>query len=232
MDEKLFENLEKAISKDRLKHYSKIFGTNDKKVIIEKYLLNVELSKALYFPLQTLETTLRNSIHIVLSEKLNNEFWFEDTTFINPKTIEKRDILNARDKIDTSKDQTIGRIISELSFGFWSYLFGRYYEQKIWNRYVKQIFPNIPKNMAIRKKLSERINTIKNLRNKVFHYDTIIKMENLSQIHREILEMIYWLNEDIYNLIIQFDEFENVYSNEEKIIKDKLENLCRRDNDL
>lgn len=232
MDEKLFENLEKAISKDRLKHYSKIFQTNDKKVIIQKYLLNVELSKALYFPLQTLETTLRNSIHIVLSEKLNNEFWFEDTTFINPKTIEKRDILNARDKIDTSKDQTTGRIISELSFGFWSYLFGRYYEQKIWNRYVKQIFPNIPKNMAIRKKLSERINTIKNLRNKVFHYDTIIKMENLSQIHREILEMIYWLNEDIYNLTIQFDEFENVYSNQEKIIKDKLENLCRRDNDL
>lgn len=232
MDEKLFENLEKAISKDRLKHYSKIFQTNDKKIIIQKYLLNVELSKALYFPLQTLETTLRNSIHIVLSEKLNNEFWFEDTTFINPKTIEKRDILNARDKIDTSKDQTTGRIISELSFGFWSYLFGRYYEQKVWNRYVKQIFPSIPKNMAIRKKLSERINTIKNLRNKVFHYDTIIKMENLSQIHREILEMIYWLNEDIYNLTIQFDEFENVYSNQEKIIKDKLENLCRRDNDL
>lgn len=232
MDEKLFENLEKAISKDRLEHYSKIFETNDKKIIIQKYLLNVELSKALYFPLQTLETTLRNSIHFVLSEKLNNEFWFEDTTFINPKTIEKRDILNARDKIDTSKDQTTGRIISELSFGFWSYLFGRYYEQKIWNRYVKQIFPNIPKNMAIRKKLSERINTIKNLRNKVFHYDTIIKMENLSQIHREILEMIYWLNKDIYNLTIQFDEFENVYNNEEKIIKEKLDNLCRRDNDL
>jgi len=87
LDEKLFENLEKAISKDRLEHYSKIFETNDKKVIIQKYLLNVELSKALYFPLQTLETTLRNSIHIVLSEKLNNEFWFEDTNFINPKTI-------------------------------------------------------------------------------------------------------------------------------------------------
>lgn len=232
MDEKLFENLEKAISKDRLEHYSKIFETNDKKVIIQKYLLNVELSKALYFPLQTLETTLRNSIHIVLSEKLNNEFWFEDSTFINPKTTEKKEILTARDKIDTSKDQTTGRIISELSFGFWSYLFGRYYEQKIWNRYVKQIFPNIPKNMAIRKKLSERINTIKNLRNKVFHYDTIIKMENLSQIHKEILEMIYWLNKDIYNLTIQFDEFKNIYINEEAIIKDKLNNLCRRDNDL
>lgn len=232
MDEKLFENLEKAISKDRLEHYSKIFETNDKKVIIQKYLLNVELSKALYFPLQTLETTLRNSIHIVLSEKLNNEFWFEDTNFINPKTIEKRDILNARDKIDTSKNQTTGRIISELSFGFWSYLFGRYYEQTIWNRYVKQIFPNIPKNMAIRKRLSERINTIKNLRNKVFHYDTIIKMENLSQIHREVLEMIYWLNKEIYDLTIEFDEFENVYNNEEKIIKEKLDNLCRSANDL
>jgi len=86
--------------------------------------------------------------------------------------------------------------------------------------------------MAIRKRLSERINTIKNLRNKVFHYDTIIKMENLSQIHREVLEMIYWLNKEIYDLTIEFDEFENVYNNEEKIIKEKLDNLCRSANDL
>jgi len=33
-------------------------------------------------------------------------------------------------------------------------------------------------------------------------------------------------------LIIEFDEFENVYKNEEKIIKEKLENLCRRNDDL
>lgn len=232
MNKYLFENLENAISKDRLEHYSKIFNTNDKKVIIQKYMLNVEVSKSFYFLLQTLETTLRNSVHKVLSEKLNNEFWFEDKSFMNPKTIQNNNIDKAREKINDNKVQTSGRIISELSFGFWSYLFGSYYQQKIWNKYIKYIFPNIPKSIAKRNILSQRINTIKNLRNKVFHYDTIIKIQNLSQIHKELLEMIYWLNKDIYDLTIKFDEFEDIYKNEEEIIKSKLDNLCRRDNDL
>lgn len=230
MNERLFENLEKSISVDRLSHYSNVYNTKDKKVIIQKYLLNVELSKALYFSLQTLETTLRNSIHKILSGKLNNEFWFEDENFIHPETI--KDIVNARRKININKIQTSGRIISELSFGFWSYLFGSYYQQKIWNKYIKHIFPNIPKNMAKRNILSQRINTIKNLRNKVFHFDTIIHIKNLFEIHEELLEMIYWLNKDIHDLTIEFDEFENVYNNEEKIIKEKLDNLCRSTNDL
>ncbi len=227
MNEKLFESLEKAISPDRLKHYAIVFNSNDKKLIIQKYLLNVELSKALYFPLQTLETTLRNNIHSVLSEKLNNELWFEDSSFMNPQTLNKGDILKAREKIDKSKTQTPGRIISELSFGFWSYLFGKYYEQKIWNRYIKLIFPNIPKSMAQRRKLSERVNTIKNLRNKVFHFDTIINIKNLFEIHKQILEIIYWLNTDVYRLTTELDEFEYIYNNEEKIIEEKLDKLNR-----
>lgn len=227
MNDKLFGNLEKAISEDRLKHYADVFNSNNKRVIIQKYLLNVELSKSLYFPLQTLETTLRNSIHRILSEKLNNEFWFEDSNFINPKTIHNKDILKAREKIDNYKIQSPGRIISELSFGFWSYLFGKYYEQKIWNRYVKLIFPNIPKNMARRRKISEKINTIKNLRNKVFHFDTIIDIRNLFEIHKQILEVIYWLNEDSYMLTIEFDEFEYIYNNEEEIIEKKMDKLNR-----
>lgn len=221
----LFENLEKSISKDRLEHYSKIFSINDQKIIIQKYLLNVALSKSLYFSLQTFETTLRNSIHIVLSDKLNNEFWFDDENFLNPRLRVKID--EAKNKIDKNKELTTGRIISELSFGFWTYLLGKEYEQKIWNRYVKLIFPNIPKNMAVRKKLAARINTIRNLRNKIFHFDTIVDIKNLFEIHQEILDFIYWLNKDIYKLTCLFDEFENVYKNEENIIEIKLNELSK-----
>ncbi|MDD4505676.1 MAG: hypothetical protein PHE60_04805 [Sulfurospirillaceae bacterium] len=221
----LFENLEKSISRDRLEHYSKIFSINDKKIIIQKYLLNVALSKSLYFPLQTFETTLRNSIHIALSDKLNNEFWFDDENFLTPRLRAKID--EAKNKIDKSKALTTGRIISELSFGFWTYLLGKEYEQKIWNKYVKLIFPNIPKNMAVRKKLAARINTIRNLRNKIFHFDTIVDIKNLFEIHQEILDFIYWLNKDIYKLTCLFDEFENVYKNEEKIIEIKLNDLSK-----
>jgi len=230
LDNSVYNSFESSISKERLEKYSLIFDTTDKTIIIHKYLLNTELAKALYFSIQTLETTLRNNIHNVLSKQLENEKWFEDEAFLNPRL--KIKIDDAKRKIHKSKELTAGRIISELSFGFWTYLFGREYEQKIWNKNIKQIFPNIPKQMATRRNLSERINTIRNLRNKVFHFDTIIHIKNLFEIHKELLEMIYWLNKDIYDLTIEFDEFENVYNGEEKIIKDKLDNLCRRDDDL
>lgn len=171
----LFENFEKSISKDRLEHYRKLFSTNDKKVIIQKYLLNVALSKSLYFPLQAFETTLRNSIHTVLSSEMSNEFWFNDEDFLSNRL---------RAKIDEAK----------------------------------------------RRKLAARINTVRNLRNKIFHFDTIINIKNLADIHQEVLEFIYWLNKDIYKLTCLFDEFNNVCTSEENIVRIKLNEL-NKDNE-
>jgi hypothetical protein len=140
-------------------------------------------------------------------------------------------LLELAKKIEKNKELTSGRIISELSFGFWSFLLSGLYQQKIWNRYIKQIVPNMPRKITKRNILSRDFNTIKNLRNKVFHFDTIIEMNNLFDIHKQILEFIYWLNEDVYNLTLEFDEFEYIYNNEEKIIKEKLEKLNRRNNE-
>ncbi len=223
MDRKIFTSLEKAISKDRLKHYSYIFPNSSEDELIQKYLLNMKLSKSLYLPLQNLEITFRNNIHNTLSNELQNNFWFEDDNFLDIRLIKK--VQEAKNTIHKNKELTHGRIISELSFGFWTYLLAKQYEQKIWNKYIKKIMPNIPRRLATRKKLSERINTIRNLRNKVFHFDTIINIKNLADIHKQILEYIYWLNEDVYNLTLEFDEFENIYLNEEFIIKDKLNRI-------
>jgi hypothetical protein len=228
LNDKFYDSLEKSISKDRLEHYSTIFDTNDKKIVIQKYLLNIELSKALYFPLQKFEITLRNNIHNILTTYLETDKWFEIDSFL---TIESSNKINDAKK-NITKELTTGRVVSELNFGFWCALFSKPYDQKIWNKYTKLIFPNIPKKYATRKILMNKINFIRKLRNKVFHFDTIIHMENLFEIYKELLEMIYWLNKDIYDLTIEFDEFENVYNNEEKIIKEKLDNLCRSTNDL
>jgi len=227
MDIEFYNNLEKSISKERLKHYQVIFQENNEKIIVQKYLLNIELSKALYFPLQKFEITLRNNIHTTLSLELNNNNWFEVDSFLNEKSYEKiQYVIRALEK--DKKEITSGRIISELNLGFWCAMFSNYYEQKIWTKYTKTIFPNIPKRYASRKVLMDKINLIRKLRNKVFHFDTIIDIENLFEIHQQILELIYWMNEDMYKLTLEFDEFENIYNNEEKIIEEKLNNLKER----
>jgi hypothetical protein len=224
MDTDFYNNLEQSISNERLKHYAKIFDTTDKKKLIQKYLLNVELSKAFYFPLQKLEITLRNNFHNILSNKLNTDSWFDIPNFLTEQSYTK--IQEA--KMNIEKEQTSGRIISELSFGFWCALFSKSYDQKIWNKYTKLIFPNIPKNQATRKVLMDKINRIRKFRNKIFHFDTIIDNKNgLYEKHKQILELIRWLNEDVYRLNLAFDEFDNIYKNEEAIIEQKLFSLSK-----
>lgn len=116
MNEKLYKNLENSISEERLSHYSKVFQTTDKKILIQKYLLNVELSKSLYLPLQNLEITFRNSIYETLSNQLKNKYWFEDETFVSERL--KLKVQEAKNKIALNREVTSGRIISELNFGF------------------------------------------------------------------------------------------------------------------
>ncbi|RXK13499.1 hypothetical protein CP965_06765 [Halarcobacter mediterraneus] len=228
MNDLLLKSLESSISKDRLKHYSNICHTNDKKTLIIKYLYNIELSKSLYFSLQKYEITLRNNIHNILSKELDNEFWFDIENFLNKKSYEK--IVEAKRNI--KKEKTSGRIISELNLGFWTALFKGEYEQKIWNKYRKDIFPSMPKNSLTNKQLRIKIDEIRKLRNKIFHYETIINYEKLQEAYNEILEVIYWLNKDVYILVKELDDFNDIYENGELKIAQKIDLIVWSDNDL
>jgi hypothetical protein len=130
LNEKLYDNLEKSISKDRLEHYSTVFDTNDKKIVIQKYLLNIELSKALYFPLQKFETTLINNIHNILATQLKTDKWYETKDFLTVDSYKRIDDA----KKNITKELTYGRVVSELNFGFCCALFSKSYDQKICNK--------------------------------------------------------------------------------------------------
>ena len=89
MNEKLYEQLELSISKTRLDEYSKILKTQDKKIIFTYYILNSEISKSLYTPLQNLEIALRNSIHNTLTFYYKTSKWYEIEDFLLPNELKK-----------------------------------------------------------------------------------------------------------------------------------------------
>lgn len=215
MNQKLYEQLELSISKSRLDEYSKLLNTNKTKTIFTYYILNSELSKSLYIPLQNLEVTLRNNIHNTLTSFFKNERWFEIENFLGLNEIKR--INEAKQKLVRAKKEiTANRIISELSFGFWTSLFNKNYEQKIWNKHSKLIFPNIPKKHRNRKYLSTKLNAIRYIRNRIFHFEPIFKNKNLKFTHIDILNMIMWLNIAVYDITIELDEFNNICENETK----------------
>lgn len=215
MNQTLYKELEKCISHSRLEEYSKLLNTRKTKTIFTYYILNSELSKSLYIPLQNLEITLRNNIHNTLTSFFNNEKWYDIKNFLENNEIKR--IYEAKQKIvRLKKEITANRIISELSFSFWTSLFNKSYEQKIWNKHSKPIFPNIPKKHRNRKYLSTKLNAIRYIRNRVFHFEPIFKNKNLNNTYIDILNMIMWLNIAIYEVTLELDEFSNICKNETK----------------
>ncbi len=224
MNQKLYDQLEVSISKNRLNEYAKILNTQKTKTIFTYYILNSELSKSLYMPLQNLEVALRNNIHNALTSFYGTEEWYYLPNLLEYKELNK--IEEAKQKLIRSrKDVTPSRIISELSFGFWTMLFSKNYDQKIWNKHIKQIFPNLPKNQRNRKAISSQINTIRYLRNRIFHFEPIFKNKNLNDIYKNILTMIKWLNIALYDVTIEFDEFNDICKNETKNTIKKLNKI-------
>lgn len=227
MNQTLYSQLEFSISKDRLDEYARTLNTTKSKTIFTYYMLNSELSKSLYVPLKNLEVALRNNIHNALSSFYNNELWYETDGLLLANEIKK--INEVKQKLKSSNKQiTSSDIVAGLSFGFWTALFSKPYEQKIWIKHIKDIFPNIPKNMKNRNNLSSKINTIRYFRNRVFHFEPIFNKSNLKSVYVDVLNMIKWLNMALYDITVEFDEFEKVCKNETKNTVKKLNNVSKR----
>jgi hypothetical protein len=124
-------------------------------------------------------------------------------------------ITEAKKKISRAKKElTADRIISELSFGFWTSLFSKPYDQKIWNKHTKQMFPNMLRKDRNRRVLSSKINTIRYFRNRIFHFEQIFDKQNLSEVHLDIFEIIKWLNLALYEITMELDEFNDIILNQ------------------
>src|SRR5688572_16549675 len=118
----IFDELTVIFSQERLDGYlSHSHCNNSKNEALIAYSWNIELSQALYPALQVLEITLRNSLHKSISKNFQTERWFE-LPFLHEKEQLKisKAIRTIRDK---KKPLTSGRIVAELSFGFWVSLF-------------------------------------------------------------------------------------------------------------
>ena len=181
------KNIEHFLSSQRLTPYL-LLADNDKRKAIRLYERNTDLSEALYGILQGLEIALRNSIHHTMSANTGREDWFDAIAFAYPQTEQ----LSSAKKALTqqSKPLETGRIIAELSFGFWTSLLGPSYSNKIW--FPLKLWMAFPAKSCGRKETYKRLDKIRLLRNRVAHHESILA-RNLRQDVLEITEVISWI---------------------------------------
>ncbi len=190
--------IEKIISRERIEPYLKHHGNDFEKALLH-YKSNILISESFYPLLAILEVGLRNSIDYQLTRRFNDKNWFENIEFVRIASRFQIDrISDARTNIMSEKKEiTSGRIISELSFGFWTSLFDTRFDMSLWKS-LRLSFPNCPKNIRKRKTMSSKFNGIRRLRNRIFHHEAITwNLDALNSYKAEITEGITWLDKDL-----------------------------------
>ncbi len=172
-------------------------------MLVERYKNNIKISQALYPELSILEVTLRNAIDTMLKTCIS-ETWLEDE--IKQQKIlsdhEYEMLLSAYNDIKTlyPKNFTMGKVIANLTFGFWTNLCSKRYNAVIWTKKgaFKGVFTNYPKNLQQQiHSLSLRLRTVRYFRNRIFHYEPVFKYpSNTLKMYNEIMEIISYLPSD------------------------------------
>jgi hypothetical protein len=237
MKQSVFKSIEKSISSARLSTYANHSKNNTELVV--NYVLNAKISENFYFLLQNLEVSLRNAIYdgFKLHYPTDDFFYLHETNpknrYLSRHEIHDREcwkmLCGAKHSL---RNITIndGKIIAELNFGFWTKLLlstDKKYT-KLWRQIFSEVFPHytivhsIDHDKGI---IGKKIDAVRLLRNRIFHYEPIFNYPNLEQIHKDIVDILGWINKDMQNLSLIFDEFDFTNANKSFIQKHLRGNL-------
>lgn len=207
--------LEQLFSSERLKPCYKRFPDNGTKAVL-LYKTNIKISEAFYPSLSILEIVLRNAIYNSCKKHFKDEHWFKNN--LPPELVQQ--VANIELKTShTKKNPTPDRIVSELTFGFWTTLFNRKYAKLLWKP-LHKIFLHTPRNLRKRAEISLRLNHIRILRNRIYHYEPISwNFQILNSNYKMIIELLNWLNIEIVDWTNDIDRFEIVLNKAKKELK-------------
>ena len=186
----------------------------DEKKAVRHYVQNIRLAESLGPSLSILEVTLRNAIIRQLEIKTGRLDWYESFRK-NPKLNKSyRYIKIAIQHIKARGEEiTNDKINGELTLGFWVSLFNAEYERILWKD-LRMAFPNMPKTQRKRKNVSAPLNSLRLLRNRVYHNENISwSISSLEKLHETIITVICWINPRVTLWMKCVDRFDKVAFN-------------------
>jgi hypothetical protein len=214
-----YQKLSEYLSIPRMDRYF-LASNCQKKKAISLYKANLKIAQSLYPLISVFEFILRNKINSELSIYFQDPNWIlnQRNQFMSDSSliqIKKNGRFFTNDFLKSSIEKsekrlkrlnltiTSSRIIADQSFGFWTEFFEVHHYKLLKGRPIK-IFDNLPTGMG-RKEVSDRLNKIRMIRNRISHNEpicfkgTLLDFTEIEGAYLILLELISWINPDLNN---------------------------------
>lgn len=187
----LYADLERTISQPRLKSYVLSAG-HDRNRALALYMWNAAMGQAFHFPIQAVEVSLRNCINPILVQEFGQNWW-SAPKFRSWITHERAtDLDQARRRlIARNLPQVTDQYVATLSLGFWVGMIETRYNPGLWNKRIRDAFPNYPKSQR-HDGIYAAAKLMLDFRNEIFHHDSIVN-RSLSNDFSNMMTLLKWI---------------------------------------
>lgn len=206
------ENIYRWFSEQRFQKFERHFDGNLVRAE-HLYKVNIQLSEALYPIMSVFEVCLWNKIHQRLTKFYGTDEWYVEFR-TQPKLASFTNrIEDTIEKIERRKELVNpGKLVAELTLGFWVSLFNAEYERILWKP-LRLCFTQLEKAQRQRKTVSANLNKIRTLRNRVYHCEPICwNYEGLQANYLRTIETLNWMDDSIVSWIEDIDQFQEVFN--------------------
>ncbi|WP_155846467.1 Abi family protein [Aquaspirillum serpens] len=185
LDAASLSKAEDTLTRSRLGKYLRVTRNNLQQAL-RLYVLNAKVSAAVMTDLHYIEIAMRNRF----DRELTNQYgisWFNNTQFLNLlNEMTRRILLKAQRNAEKHWPKGIplppGKIIAELTFGFWLRLTDSKLEHTLWVPCLHKAFS--PNKAPKRATFNQQLEKLRQLRNRVAHHEPIFHLDLLDTCRR------------------------------------------------
>ena len=141
---------------------------------LELYIWNGQLGAALLTPISVCEVVIRNAVDDALTAQHGTNWpWVQGFYLSLPK--------RGRDALDEARNKpssiSTGKVIAELSFGFWENMFRASFDAALWTPHLARVLPNLAMPVYLgRGHVHTELIKLRKLRNRIAHHEPLLTL--------------------------------------------------------
>lgn len=164
----------------------------------------------MYEALGILEVVLRNALSAQLAAHHGTlaGHWYDDPLGVLSDFAHVDIAAAARRRVrKLHRPETPGRMVAELSFGFWKFLLAKRYEATLWTGYLRHAFPNL--RPQSRGTVYRGLDEMHILRNRIAHHEPI-HSRDLAADTLTIFRLLDWIDQDVRAWAVSLSRLQSV----------------------